>query len=140
MNHAMLKSVLVLALITVVAGCATTGGMSPEEAVAQQIEVFKKGLLAQDIDMVLTVYSEDFEHYEWGDKAGAGDFLNDAVAMGYLDDAEVYTEEMEIKVEGDQASAYPIDVSGAFGTATLELIFTKEAGGWLITGQDMSGV
>lgn len=134
----LLTSMVMAGAALLFAGCATVE--NPVDAVTKQLEAFKAGLLAEDLDAIMAPFSESFSHYEWGDKAGARDFLSQAIDMGYLEGLEVDIENAEKKVEGDGASAYPIELSGPFGSVTLELVFTKEAGGWMITGLDASGI
>ncbi len=134
----LMTSMVMLGAALLFAGCVT--GEKPEDAVQKQLEAFKAGMLAEDIDAIMAPFSESFSHYEWGDKAGARDFLSQAIDMGYLEGLEVNIENAEKKIEGDTASVYPIEISGPFGSVTLELIFTKEAGGWMITGLDASGI
>jgi len=134
----LLTSMVMLGAALLFAGCVT--GEKPEDAVQKQLEAFKAGMLAEDIDAIMAPFSESFSHYELGDKAGARDYMSQAVDMGYLEGLEVNIENAEKKIEGDTASVYPIELSGPFGSATLELIFTKEAGGWMITGLDASGI
>ncbi|HPO12936.1 MAG TPA: hypothetical protein PLI09_05790 [Candidatus Hydrogenedentes bacterium] len=133
----MMKLVVVLGVVALMAGCAT---VKPEEQVAKQVDAFKAAMLAKDIDGLTTLFSDAFEHYEWGDKAGAKDFMSQAKEMGYMDGLTIDTAKAEKKIEGNKASVYPIEVSGSFGSATVELIFTKEKEGWKITGLDIQGL
>ena len=124
------------------AGCATTGGggEDPTEAIASQVDSYAKAMQSQDIDAIMKHFSEDFEHYEWGDKEGAQDFLQETIDMGYLEDLEVETGDMEIEVEGTEATVYPAELSGDFGTVSLELTYAKGAKGWSIIGLETSGM
>ncbi len=132
---------LCLVMALVAAGCATTGGgKSPEEQIKDQVAAWKTAFEAGDVDGVMKSFSEKFEHYDWQDKAGAKEFIAEAKDMGYLDGVTVGTDEMEIKLEGDKATVYPIDISGSFGSVTLELTMAKEAAGWLVVGLDAAGL
>ena len=122
------------------AGCATGGSADPSAAIAKQVKGFVGALKAEDLDAVMALVSENFKHYEYQNKAGLKDFLSQAIDMGYLEDVESDIEGMEVKMEGVKGTAYPVELSGAFGTATLELEFTQEDAGWMITGMDVSGV
>ena len=119
-------------------GCASTGkGPSDLELVTGVINGWEAALLEQDMEKAMAYYSEDFEHYEWGDKAGLTEFLEEAEAMGYMDDAETDLGEMEIEIEETKATAYPIDLTAAFGSSTIELTLTKEGDAWMITGMEV---
>lgn len=133
----MMVACLVLA---VVAGCATTAKQSPEDMIKDQLLGWKAAMEAQDVDKIMSSFSDSFKHYDWRDKAGARDFIADAKDMGYLEGVEVLLDDMEIKVEGDKATVYPIDISGAFGSLSMELNLTKEGNAWLVTGLDAAGL
>lgn len=122
----------------IIFGCQTAKKVSPEEAVTAQVNKFAEAMKAKNLDGVMAVFSEKFEHYEWGDKAGAREFLQQALDVGYLDGLEVDLSKVQVKVEGTTATAYPIDVRGNFGSTTVELVFTNENGNWLVTGLDAS--
>ena len=140
MKRLTLRNVLVGAVAAaLVCGCASMGkGPSDEELVMDVINAWAATLPEQDMEKAMTYYSEDFEHYEYGDKEGLEDFLEDAAAMGYLDDAETNLDEVEIEIEENTATVYPIELTAAFGSGTIELTLTKEASGkWMITGMEV---
>jgi ketosteroid isomerase-like protein len=103
-------------------------------------EIAKKG----DINAMMALISEDFEHPQVGGKAELKEFLQGAIDMGYLemyaDDTEIKTNDTEIKVDGDKATFYPIEVEGPWGSATLEFTAKLENGVWKIISADVSGV
>jgi len=137
-----LKSTVItaIALALAVSGCASMGGKSPEEQVAEKLTAWKTALEANDLDGLMLLYSDNFEHYEYGDKAGMKDFLMQASDMGYLEGIEVSLELTETTIEGDKAVAFPVDVIGAFGALAFEHTLTNEDGVWMITGSDASGL
>ena len=125
-------------VVLVLAGCATTGGgMTPEEAIRAKLGPWSEAFVAQDIDTVMSFYSEDFTHYEYNNKAGLQSFLKDAVDMGYLNDATVDMANTTVTVDGDTATAGPIDLQASFGSAVLNLTLKNEAEGWKIIGMDV---
>jgi len=124
----------------IIFGCQTAKKVSPEEAVTAQVNKFAEAMKAKNLDGVMAVFSEKFEHYEWGDKAGAREFLQQAIDVGYLDGLEIDLSKMQIKLEGSTATVYPIDIKGNFGSTTVELVFTNENGNWLVTGLDASDI
>ncbi len=140
MTSMMIKAAAVAILTVAMVGCATANKKSPEELIKESVEGWKAAIVAQDIEKAMTYYSEKFQHAEWGDKAGAKGFLEQAKAAGYLEGIEVVSDKVEIKVDGGTGTAYPIDIKGNFGTVTMELKYTGEEAGWLITGTDASGM
>lgn len=134
----MLAALLAGALFT---GCATTGvARTPEEEIRIQIEKWRTAMIDQDLDGVMVVFSEKFEHFDWRDKDGARRFIQEAMDFGYLDDIEVNLDDAEIKVDGVMGSVYPVDMSGPFGSLTMELFVTREDGVWRLTGLDAPGI
>ncbi|MBW7864949.1 MAG: hypothetical protein H3C30_11125 [Candidatus Hydrogenedentes bacterium] len=127
-------------LLAVVAGCATAAKKSPEDLIKEQLMGWKAAMEAQDVDKIMANFSDNFKHYDWKDKAGAKDFIADAKDMGYLEGIEVLLDDMEIKVEGDKATVYPIDISGAFGSLSMELSLAKEGDTWMVVGLDAAGL
>ncbi len=135
--------VLVMALAgIVVAGCATSmkAALSPEEEIAAQLEAWRDAMTNKDIEGIMALFSEKFSHYDWQDKAGAKMFIEEAMNLGYLDDVTVLLDDAEIKVDGDVASVYPVDIEGSFGAISMELIVSRTNGTWLLTGMDAPGL
>ena len=134
-----LAIVLLLALASaVIAGCATGSysSMTPKEEITRQMGKWSTAIESKDMDGIMALFSDRFEHYAWKDKEGARMFIEEAINMGYLDDVKVLLEEAEIKVAGDVASVYPVDIAGSFGSLNMELIVGREKGVWLLTGMD----
>ncbi len=116
------------------------GEKSVDEMVMDVAETWGNAIAEGDIDTVMAQFSEDFDHYEYGDKAGLQEFLQMAVDMGYTEDLEIFLDDTEIEMDGDEAIVYPIDVSAAFGSATFEFILVEEAGEWKIIDMMIEGI
>ena len=126
----------VLALL-LLCGCATLGkGPSDEELIAATIAKWSAGLAAQDADKVMATYSENFESADMPDKEAMRELIEMAFEGGYLDDAEVITDEAETVIEGDKATFGPVELSGAMGSMMLDFTLQKEGGAWLIVGSE----
>lgn len=113
---------------------------APDTQVMQAIAQWAEGVKSQKIDQMMAPFSDSFKHYEYGDKSGVREFLQQAVDMGYLEAIQVGTEEAEIEISGDEATVYPVKLNGSFGQATIEFTLKNEAGAWRIVGMDISGV
>lgn len=139
----MTRKVLAMALVALMAGVLAAGcqtaakGPSDEELVKAVVEKWKAAVPAKNIDGVMALYSENFESAEYGDKAGLSSFLRDAVDQGYMDNGKATSAEMKITFEDGGAKVYPLNVSGVFGSATIELLLMKEKGNWMITGMSI---
>jgi hypothetical protein len=111
------------AAATCAAGAApAAAAVSPEEGAMAGIQEWAKAIAAQELDAMMACYSDNFEHYEYGDKEGIQDFMEQALDMGYLEDVELDLEDAEVEMEDGEATIYPIELAGAFGSVTLEFV------------------
>ncbi|MFM1918735.1 MAG: hypothetical protein RLZZ303_369 [Candidatus Hydrogenedentota bacterium] len=126
------------------APAAPAAETDPKQALLTGISTILDAAKKEDLDTVMALVSEDFEHPQLGDKAGLREFLQGAIDMGYIemyaDDTEVSTEDTEFEEDGEELIIYPIDVEGPWGSATLEFVAKQEGGAWKIVGVDASGV
>ncbi len=133
--------VLAALLLVVSVGCATSGQkLSDEELVRLQLDQWIAGLVEQDMDVFLATISESFSAPQAPDKQALGDFISQAIDAGYLDDAEVSLEDAQFAMEENECSVYPIDLMSMAGSVSVELIFVKEDGQWLIGGMEVDGL
>lgn len=123
-------------MVVAMAGCIGPGVNGPDDAalIGSMISDMTTALLAQDIDKVMMVYAEDME-WDQGGKAEYEEFLAGAKEGGFLDDMEVSTEDMEIIVDGDKATAEPMEAEGQFGVLTFEFELEKRDGKWMVVKQ-----
>jgi len=131
-----------LAVVMMAAGCATnSGGSGAQAEIGAVLNEWKAAFEKSDLDAIVAPISDDFEHYEWNDKEGMKDFLGGAKLQGELDGAEVDLQYAEYEKNDDGSwTVYPVDITAAFGGASLELLFKKEDGAWKIVKLDVSGV
>lgn len=145
---AIFTSVLMVASVLLLTGCATTPkGPTDEELIMQTIQkMIDSVLVTGDTEALLSCFSEDFSHYEVPDKATLADYVQMGVDMGYLDqvkdqNVEIKLDEAKITIDGDTATVYPIDASADMGSVTVELTLKKEADGvWRIITADVEGI
>jgi hypothetical protein len=91
-------------------------------------------LAAKDIDALVSAYSEDFSS-DNGDKADTIAFLQGAADQGFLDGLEIDQSGVVISVDGDNATAGPVALEGAFGAINLSFELEKRDGKWWVTSQ-----
>jgi len=129
-------------MIGLVAGCATTPKKSDDDLIKETVATVKTALEAKDIEMLLTTFSEDFSHPELaGGKEEAREMLQMGVDAGYADDGEVSIVDMQITKNDDgTASVYPVDLSGAPGSISVELVMKKEGDVWRIVTVNPDGM
>ena len=123
--------VVVLAAV-LFSGCQT--GATDEELISCTMGKWKEALLAQDLDKLMEVYSEDFESMEGGDKEASREFLEGFFEQGYADGAEVDLEEAETTIEENEAEVSGVELMLDSGPIYLDIYLQKEEKAWLIVG------
>ena len=113
---------------------------SPTDGAMKTIKAYVKAAEEGDIDALIACFSDDFDHYELGDKAGLRAFIEGVEAEGMLEDITGNTDDAEAEVDGDTVTVYPVELEGIFGTVTYEFELKMEGGAWKIVGFDMQGV
>lgn len=125
-------------LSVLAAACAGMTTATPEAQIMSTIGAWEAAAVAEDIDALMATYSDNFEHYEYGTKSTLRLFLSDLIAQGMLSGASVSLADMDVRIDGSTATAYPVDLEAAFGGATLEFVLREQASGaWLITSMDV---
>lgn len=126
------KVVLTLALVAL-SGCASYGGggLSDEEMISNLVADSMTALKAGDIDGMLVSYASDYQS-DQGSLDDQRSFLEGAKEQGFLDDIATNTDAMEIAVDGNSATAGPVDLEGVFGTLSVTYELEKRDGKWLI--------
>lgn len=121
----MLSAVLALSLVL---GCAGAGkGPTDEELIRATIDKVKTALETKNLDLLMTTFADDFEHPEVGGKEEARQMLQMGLESGYADEGKVDLSNMELKIDKEKgtATAYPIDLSSAAGSVSVELVLNK---------------
>lgn len=113
---------------------------SDEDRIKATVAAMKKALEDLDLDALMETFSEKFHHPEVGGKEEAKYMLQMGIDMGYADDGEVYTDDMEIEIDGDEATVYPIELSSPAGSISVELVLAHEGDKWLITTVNPDGL
>ncbi|NLN93956.1 MAG: nuclear transport factor 2 family protein [Candidatus Hydrogenedens sp.] len=121
------------------AAASAPAANTPEAILALATDFLDK-LIAGDLDAAMEGVSENFEHNEYSDKEELSDFLEMAIDMGYLEDASVDLEDTEVTFEDGSAIVYPLDISGNFGSGTLEFVLKLEDDQWMLVGLDAFGI
>jgi len=120
-----------------VCGCHSVGGgPCDEELINCTMAEWKAGLIAQDLDKVMAAYSENYTGTRGG-KDSVREFFTRVFDQGYLDNATVNLEKVEIAIEAEKAEFGPVEVISDRGTFRLEYVLQKEDEAWLIVGTRM---
>lgn len=122
-----------LVTAVLVCGCQSVGGPCDEELINCTMTDWKAALIAQDLDKVMAAYSEDYTSTRGG-KDSVRKFMTRVFEEGYLDNAKVNLEKVEIATEGEKAEFGPVEFISDRGTFRLEYTLQKEDEAWLIVG------
>jgi len=107
-------------IIATVFGCAamTPSGPTPEEEAKAALMVYQAAWEAQDMDKIMSVFSDDYSNSSGMDKAAARTFLEGLAAQGVLQTVKVNLEECEITANGDSVTATPVIYDSRTGKTT----------------------
>ena len=115
--------------------------MDPFSRFKQRFSSYIKAANDGDIDGMMAFYSEDFDSPRFGDKDGYRDFLSSAADMGMLDGLEGNTDDASLELLSDgTGSISGIEISGPFGSITIDLEGKFVDGEWETTGIDIIGI
>ena len=131
-RFSMVAALAVAVALGLTLGCAGMKKPSNEEQISTVINNLKAALEAKDKAKVLSTLSEKFNQPDIGDKAAVADLIQMGIDMGYVDDGKVDLSQMKIKVDGNTATAGPIEASSSPGSVTVMIDLAKEADGWKI--------
>jgi hypothetical protein len=124
----------VLALTATLSACTTTpDAASPARGHAgETVEAWGAGLVAGDIDALIALCSDDFEHLKWGDLEGLRAFLTEAKAKGFFDGGTMSPNYIRLRNDGGAMIAYPVEFNSSTGPVAFELTLYPERNTWKI--------
>ena len=127
-----MKLGMVVLAAALIGGCQM--GATDEALINTTIGTWKEAVIAQDLDKLMEMYSENYESMEGGDKEATREFMSGVFEQGYMDNAEVDLENAETTIEGDKAEVSGVELILDSGPMMLDLTLQKEKGTWLIVG------
>jgi len=137
MKKPVIMNLGVAVVIAALAGGCQIGGPSDQELIGTTMADWKTALIAQDLDKLMPVYSENYVSTRGGGKDSVREFMMNVFNAGYLDNAKVNLEGAKTTIEEDKAEFGPVEVITDTGTYILEYTLQKEDGTWLIVGSEM---
>ena len=113
---------------------AGTGSLTPAEEVAEALADLHAAMKVQDVEEIIAIHSDDYSKYQGADQSRLRSCYEGLVAQDILQNTTIDTEECKIVVEGDHATAGPVDYeTPQMGKTSHQHWMKKEAdGAWRI--------
>ncbi len=124
-------------LIVVLAGGCQIGGPSDEKLIKNAMADWKAALTAQNLDKVMTAYSENYVSQRGSGKDSIREFMTRVFDEGWMENVNVNLEEVTTTIEEDKAQFGPVAFISDSGTMKIDYTLQKENGAWLIVGSKM---
>ena len=124
-----------MAAMIVLSGCATVGEQSDEDQIIGVFQSIKESLAANDLEMFMVAYSEDYE----GESGEGVEVVQRYVSMlmdqGAFEDFVMKIDRMHVAVDGNEAVAGPVMYRTIAQDFSIDYIMAKEQDGiWRIIG------
>ncbi len=135
MKNAAFLMLLVFSIVILSPGCQTVHyGADEPDLVLECLDVWKEAILSKDIEKLRSLYSADFFSSEYGNRDQMLSILENAIAQGYLDTAQIDTSSLVVTVISHQATVSNITVSGIPDIYRFTLILKEVDGAWYVSG------
>ena len=109
---------------------------SPKQGVKNALVKLQNGYVKDDVESIMSVYSEDYSGSNGEAKEQVAQFINGMKEQGYLAGTKVVLDDVVIKVQGNTVTAAPVRYSGDWGEVDYDTTFKKEGSTWkMISGE-----
>ena len=139
MTKKLAVGLVLCAVLSLGAGCATLQGGRAEEQIEDLLAGWQAAFNAVDIEGLLSYYSEDFESPEYGDKNSFGEYMGSDEVRGFLAYLEFDLSKTETVIDGKTATVGPITIGADGQGYSINLDLGKAKGGWKIVRQSGGG-
>ena len=112
--------------------CGCQMASSDEKLVNTTMANWKEAFMAQDIDRLMDLYSDDYESDRGFDKEDIRGSMERGIDEGFLKNIEVDLEDAKTTIEGDNARVAPVVWTGGRGEITVKFTLQKEGDTWRI--------
>ena len=124
-----------VAVVFIASGCATIGGMTDEEKVAQTVQQWIDATEARDIDGIMAIVSEDFSGQGGANKEAFRGYIAGLIDSGIFEGVEISQNRAVTTVDGDSAEVRGLDLSSYAGAVVVDLTLQRDNDGkWRIVG------
>lgn len=134
-----MRFLVLLSAMLIVSNCAAKPiASAPEEEIVSALAAFHEAEREGDLDGILNAYAEDFVDAEGTSKAIVAEFFGVLISQGLLAGLVVDMAAMEIRVDGDSASAGPVTYHTGFGSNTYNYDLRRELDGeWRFVSNEL---
>ena len=113
----------VLISMIMLSGCQE---VSDQQQISGMMKQWKLAYQQEDIDKMLSSYSEDYSGSNGETKEQVRGFLGQIKEQGYLTGSEMDLDEAKIKISGNTATVEPIRYAGDWGEMETSRVLKKE--------------
>ena len=107
--------------------------MTDEEKIRGLLDTLKQAVENEDVDRMMTTYSDHFKDPEGRGKTELRLFVQSYKTSGQLKNVHVDAGQAKLAIENDEARAGPIFLADDGGQVSINLVLGREGKGWLIT-------
>jgi hypothetical protein len=119
-----LKLTAALLICLFFCGCKT--GPSDEQLIKTTMNSWKQAIIAQDVDAIVTNYSDNFSSERGGGKEELRGFMERAIDEGWLENIDINLEIAQLTITDDTAEYSPVEIVGDAGEMELDFKLKKE--------------
>jgi|TARA_B100000315_G_scaffold47963_1_gene42692 uncharacterized protein YndB with AHSA1/START domain/effector-binding domain-containing protein/ketosteroid isomerase-like protein len=84
-------------------------------------------MIAKDVDLIMSFYSSQYGDSTGGNRETRRSYFNNLIAAGVYDDFKVETGDVQIKMDGNEATAGPVTYVTGAGTARYQYRLLRES-------------
>ena len=115
-------------------GCQLMGPPSDEQLISDMLMSFEESLMAKDIDLIMSHYSETYSDLQGINKQALKQILGGIKDSGGLDNLEISSDDAEVTMKDDgMAIVGPLKIKAGQFNVTQTYTLVKEEGSWLFS-------
>jgi hypothetical protein len=137
MNNAFFQKLSPVILGLFLCGCQYLGLQpSSEERICTTMENWKKAMKAENVDELLSFYSDSYKTSEGQDKESMRALVKRSFDSGFMETVEIKMNKARVIIDGNIAKFGPVEFISDTGIWPMEITLQKENGKWLIIGSE----
>ena len=129
-------TISILLICLLFPGCMESA--ADRQSMTNTLNEWKAAYVQQDLDKIMSVYSEDYSGQQGEGKTEIRSFLQSFIDSGSFGSTEMDIDDAIIKIKGDTDAVEPITYEGDWGQMRIKNTFKKEGGTWRVIAAEES--